>query len=256
MIDYAKSIKDLKAGKTYFSSVGQAGYIVKSSNGQILGIDLCLTDFTEKFEKTLAFKRMLPKILDADELEFDVLISTHFHADHLDMDAILDLLNHTKVFVASTGCEEYVSDISKDITAVCEYVEVGHEKQYGDFLVKTVYCDHGTAAPDAFGVIVSVDGKNILFLGDTCIHLEKKDEFIQNGPIDVLVGPINGRFGNINEEEFAEYCGVLCPALAIPSHYGMFPGHGGSPEKYMEIMKEAYPEIDFNIMYQGEIIEL
>ena len=49
------SIKVLTAplGKTYFFTTGQAGFILKSKTGQLLGLDLYLSDCVERIEPTI-----------------------------------------------------------------------------------------------------------------------------------------------------------------------------------------------------------
>ena len=66
---------------------------MKSNSGQLLAIDLYLSDSTERLEGNKGFKRLLPRILDASDLEFDVIICTHPHADHFDIDAVPEMVS-------------------------------------------------------------------------------------------------------------------------------------------------------------------
>ena len=56
-------------GPTLFS-VGQAGFIIKSSSGQLLAIDLYLSNCGERLEGNKGFKRLLPQILSTSDLPF------------------------------------------------------------------------------------------------------------------------------------------------------------------------------------------
>lgn len=252
MNDFATNVSIPRLEYPCIYSTGQAGFIIKSASGQILGIDLYLSDCVERVEGHMGYKRMLPKILGPYDLEFDAIIATHFHRDHFDCDSIPCLLanGHTRLF-ASTDCMDDVVRLGlqkERISFVCP----GTSRSIGDFELYFINCDHGKGAPDAVGVIIIVDGVRILEVGDTCLRLDRYEEYLSHGPIDVLIAPINGAYGNLNEAECAELSNVLKPKVTIPCHYGMFASHGGNPGKFLEIMHDKYPDNKVLIMTQGE----
>lgn len=256
MFNFAHKVHVAKIGQTYLFSVGQAGYIIKSASGQLLGIDLYLSDCVERLEGHMGFKRLLPKILGPLDLTFEVLIATHPHLDHFDEDTIPQMMDnqHTKLF-ASVNCERLVAQCGMANERI-SYVKPGDSFTVGDFELNFVNCDHGAGAPDAVGVIVTVDGKRIYEAGDTCLRLDRVDEYLAKGPLDVLIAPINGAYGNMNEEECAQFSTALKPKLTIPCHYGMFASHGGNPGRFFDIMQEQYPDNQFLLMSMGESIIL
>jgi L-ascorbate 6-phosphate lactonase len=252
MNDFATRVLTAPLGKTYLFSVGQAGYIIKSKSGQLLAIDLYLSDCVERIEGHVGYKRMLPKILSPDELEFDVVIATHPHKDHFDDDSMPEFLaNRRTQLFASVECEKEVKRFGMYEDNVT-YVKPGETYTQGDFTIDFVSCDHGAGAPDAVGVVVSVDGKKIYEAGDTCLRLDRIDEYKSKGQFDVFIAPINGMYGNLNAEECARLADALKPKLTIPCHYGMFASHMGSPGEFFNIMTERYPDNEFLIMTQGE----
>lgn len=239
-------------GNTVLFSAGQAGFIIKSRSGQLLGIDLYLSDCVERLEGTIGFKRMLPKLLFPFEIEFDCLVATHPHFDHFDFDSVPELMSNrrTRLF-ASVKCEELVKELRMSNERIV-YVRPGDDCDCGDFRLHFVNCDHGDGAPDAVGVIVEVDGKIIYEAGDTCLRLDRAEEVLSFGRPDVMLAPINGAFGNMNEEDCARLAAVLSPKLTVPCHYGMFAFHGGNPGVFMDKMKILCPGLEYNIMTQGE----
>lgn len=252
MNDFAIRVMTAPLGKTYIFSVGQAGYIIKSKSGQILGIDMYLSDCVERIEGHMGYKRMLPKILSPEELEFDVVIATHPHKDHFDDDIMPELLANRRTWLfASIGCEKEVNRLGMNKDNIT-YVKPGDVYLHGDFTIDFVNCDHGTGAPDAVGVVVTVDGKKIYEAGDTCLRLDRVDEYKAKGPFDVMIAPINGMYGNLNAEDCAKLADALKPKITIPCHYGMFASHMGSPGEFYKIMTGKYPENKFLIMTQGE----
>jgi L-ascorbate 6-phosphate lactonase len=248
MHDFA--VKMLNTRKTAIFSVGQAGYIIKSKRGQLLAIDLYLSNCVERAEGNKGFKRLLPQILNPGDLEFDVVICTHPHLDHFDIDAVPEMVSNGKTrLFCSADCEKLIKQLQMEYyNPQITYVKPGDSSIVGDFEIIFVNCDHGIGALDAVGVIVKVDGKTIFEAGDTCLRLDRVTEIPQ--PLDVLIAPINGAFGNLNEIECSQLAEALNPGITIPCHYGMFASHHGDVGKFYDIMmKKALP---FLLMQQGE----
>lgn len=248
----AQRILSAPLGKTWLFSVGQAGYILKSASGQLLAVDLYLSDCVEPAEGHIGFKRLLPKLLEPEELALDVVIATHPHLDHFDYDSMAALTKpqNTKLF-ASVGCRKMAENLHIPVEKVF-YTAPGDTAVSGDFAIRFIRCDHGPGAPDAFGVVIRVDGKVICEAGDTCLHGDYLPDYRIFGTPDVLIAPINGAYGNLNEEECAALSGLVRPRLTIPCHYGMFASHGGNPGRFYEIMTRQYTENPFLLMAQGE----
>jgi L-ascorbate 6-phosphate lactonase len=250
--NFAETISAADAGKTHLFAVGQAGYIIKSRSEQLLGIDLYLSHCVEPLEGHVGFKRLLPQILQPSELQFNVLIATHPHYDHLDVDSIAELMSNgnTRLF-ASVDCRKLLVEQGVNLNDVT-FVTPGDIHSVGDFTLRFVNSDHGAGAPDAVGVIVEVDGKVIFEAGDTCLRLDCVNEFKQAGHIDVMIAPINGAYGNLSEHDCAVLADALKPTITVPCHYGMFASHGGNPGLFINIMNKQYPQNKYLLMAQGE----
>ena len=63
----------------------QAGFAFKTSAGQIVYIDPYLSDVVERL---VGFKRMMTSPIQAEEVAADLIICTHEHLDHMDVDAL------------------------------------------------------------------------------------------------------------------------------------------------------------------------
>ncbi|MPL70753.1 hypothetical protein SDC9_16514 [bioreactor metagenome] len=252
MNSFAMAVKTASIGKTHLFSVGQAGYIIKSKNGYILGIDLYLSECVERIEGNVGFKRLLPKLIYPFELEFNYLITTHPHYDHFDMDSIPQLMSNKKTLLfASLNCRNEVNRL-KMINENIKYVVPGDSFSFTDYKFEFVNCDHGSGAPDAVGVIVTVDEKTIYIAGDTCLRIDRVEEYKRKGPFDVMIAPINGAYGNLNEKDCAILSNSIKPKLTIPCHYGMFASHGGNLAEFITIMDKDYPHLSYLILSQGE----
>lgn len=247
MLDF--SAKVLAAKSLSLFSVGQAGFIIKSVRGQLLAIDLYLSNCVERAEGQLGFKRLLPQILSASELTFDCIICTHPHLDHFDIDAVPEMMSKGSRLLCSAGCEKLVKKTQMEyFKENIVYVKPGDHMVEGDFDITFVNCDHGSGAPDAVGVIVKVDGKTIYEVGDSCLRLDRVNEIPKS--LDVLIAPINGKNGNMDSEDTVKLAEALKPRLVIPCHYGMFASHGGDLEKFYDSMSAK--SLPMLIMQQGE----
>lgn len=256
METFASKVKNAPLGKTHLFWVGQAGFIVKSATGKLLGIDLYLSECVEAVEGHDGYHRLMPKILDYDELVFDVLISTHFHRDHFDVDAMPTLMDngHTNLFCAF-DCMDDVNNLGLDRSRV-RFVGVGDTAYIHGFELNFIDSDHGEGAPKEIAPIISVDGKNILEVGDTSLHIEWKNEYLKRGALDVLIAPINGAYGNLNETENVELARLLSPKLLVPCHFGMFASHGGNPGLWKDLLVDNCPTQLYKIFTMGEGVEI
>lgn len=245
------AVNILAARGTNLFFLGQAGFVFKSKKGTILGVDMYMTHCVERFEGHMGYKRLLPIVLSPDDIIFDYVVTTHPHYDHFDIDAVPTLManHHTKLF-ASVNCSIEMKALKMTDKNVF-IMKPGDSAHAGDIKIDFVKCDHGTSAPDAFGLIITIDSKRIYIAGDTCLHLDQVPEL---GKIDIMIAPINGEYGNLNEEECTELSKAVQPGVTIPCHYGMFASHGGNPGLFKEYMdKEG---LTYYLMTGGERLDI
>jgi L-ascorbate 6-phosphate lactonase len=229
--------------------LGQAGFIFKTSENYLIAVDIYLSDCCDRY---FGFKRMIAKLLQPYDLTFDLLLSSHAHYDHFDIDAVPMLMDN--------GITQLIA--ARDVEVECRrlnlkdritYLSVGDAVNRYGVDIKAVACDHGKDTPDALGFFLNLSGKKVYLMGDTCYRPDLlTNPELKN--VDLLILPINGAFGNLNEEQAVEVVKVLQPKLTIPCHYGNFAEHGGSPQLFMKYAKSA--KIAYRIMRQGEGIRI
>ena len=234
-----------KAAGVFF--LGQAGFVFKTPAGQLIALDPYLSDCCYRH---FGFKRLMPYILEPRELDFDILLVSHGHYDHFDPDSVPALMANGKTRLIG----------AKDVRAECDtlgltenltFISVGDTVTRGDFSVTAMPCDHGELAPDALGLLIEIGGKRIYSMGDTCYRPDLlENPLLQD--LDLLILPINGAFGNLNEEQAAQVIATLKPKLAVPCHFWNFAEHGGNPGVFQEKMKELAPDCAYVLMRQGE----
>ena len=237
---------------TSLTFAGQAGFIIESKNGYRIGIDLYLSDCCYRY---FGFKRLMPYLYNPLELNLDMLVATHAHYDHFDPDSIpLIMSNYKTRLLCAKDCYSEVERLNLDQSRIT-YIVQGETFENCEVKIKAIPCDHGAETPYAIGLLIEVDGKYIYIAGDTCFREEIfKLQELQN--IDVMIMPINGAFGNLNESESVKATGIIKPEIAIPCHYWNFAEHGGNPNIFAENMKSENPEIDYYLMRAGETIKI
>ena len=85
---FADMVKGISDHHLHVFFLGQAGFVLRNSKGELLGNDLYLSNACEKNNGHVGFKRLLPRILNAEELSFHYLVCTHQHDDHFDPESI------------------------------------------------------------------------------------------------------------------------------------------------------------------------
>ena len=231
--------------------LGQAGFAIQNSRGKWLLIDPYFSDCVRTLEGHEGYKRLAAPPADPSAMPADVIIATHHHQDHYDKDAMPALMKKETLLFAPRDCEELVAENGLDAGRV-RYIAPGQRVESAGFSLHFVSCDHGKGAPLAVGVLVETEGRRLLFTGDTCLRRDFREEYLSEGPLDLVAAPINGAYGNLDYRDCAVLTDLLKPRLLIPCHFGMFASHGGRADLFYELMTKEYPEQAFLFMYPGE----
>ncbi len=230
---------------------GQAGFIFKDSKGKTLAVDPYFSDCCLRY---VGFRRMIPFLMSPCDMTLDAIVCSHAHYDHFDPDGLpLAMQNGQTKLYAAYDCKPECERLH--LLDRVNYVKVGDQFQAAGFAVRAVACDHGEQTKDAVGLLIEHSGKRVYLMGDTCLRKDLlSDGLFEN--LDLLILPINGAFGNLNEQEAAEVCSILKPKLAIPCHFGNFAEHGGNPGLFAELMQNQGKDVNYRIMRVGEGIAL
>ena len=256
MENLAKRIRatQVAPGSVAIFWLAQAGFVFKTPTGKIIYTDPYLTDYVQRVlpEYGLAFKRIMPKLIEADEVDADYIVSTHSHQDHLDVDALPILAKNERIhFFGSPDCRMYYeeSGIPSDRFSI---VHPGEVLTLEDFTLTGIYADHGDLAPDAMGFLFNFGGIKIWQVGDTAYRPDMWQEVFKEN-IDILLPPINGAFGNLTGVEAARLAHSAHAKMVIPCHFWMFAQHLGSPLEFLDACKQLAPEVQPLLMTQGEL---
>ncbi len=199
--------------------LGQAGYLLSDGETTIC-IDPYLSDVVNR---VAGRARMYPAPIAPADLRCDVMICTHDHLDHVDIDAIPEMKKDDMTFYApASGGDKLRSLGVSDPRPFDE----GDSFTRGRFHVRAVFAHHTT---DTSGVVITHDDTTLYFTSDTLF-----DEKLKDVKCDILFICINGKLGNMNVEEAIEVTRAINPALAVPNHYDMFASNSEDPHKFTD----------------------
>jgi len=230
--------------------LGGAGFVFKFHDGSTICIDPYLSDAAERL---FGFKRLSKAPIKADQLHFDVLLLTHEHVDHLDIDSFKDLTkaNPDCRMLASESCVQYLGH--ENISY--ESVSPGISYTFGCTKIKAVPADHGDLCPDAVGFLISFEERVLYFTGDTAYNENFMAEAIEQKP-EIVIPCMNGAYGNMNERQAALLVKKCNAKVAIPSHFGLFDEHGGDADRFAECVESESPNTIVHILNPGQGIEV
>lgn len=243
----------INAGQLALFYLAQAGFCLKTSDEKIIIIDAYLSDACERM---FGFKRMIPALIEAEEIDADLFLSTHSHADHLDPDSFPIIAKNRKtLFVGASDCEELYREKNLPVESY-ELLNEGEEKELLGVTLKGVYADHGDLAPDAIGMLIGIDGITIYHAGDTSFAPRQIKESL-NSEVDIMIVPINGQYGNMNAEEACRLAAIIKPKILIASHFWMFLEHvsedgKGDPATFLKESSKLPKGIRSMVMSPGE----
>lgn len=236
--------------KIFLYWLGGVGYIIKSADITI-GLDIYLSDSCRNEKND--FKRLVPPPLNAGELRLDYLIATHEHGDHFDIGSIHEIVNKkARTKLIGPGA---VMNMAKELGLGEDSLirlDRNDSLEIGDMKITGVLSDHGEYSPDAIGVIIEIGGKRIYFTGDTCYRPDLPELIPIKGKIDLLLVPINGKFGNPDAKDASYITAWVKPEIVIPCHYWMFKEHGGDPGEFVKWCPQVCPSAKIEVLALGE----
>ena len=223
--------------------IGQSGYILSDGKTEVC-IDPYLSDIVNRIANR---PRMVKAPFLPEELKSNVVICTHNHLDHVDIDAIPLMKKEDMLFLAPSDAKKQL--IECGVKNYREFDE-GTICNIGEFVFEAVYADHTVPA---VGVIVKHSGITMYFSGDT--EYNERLENLKDYNIDIMFICINGKLGNMDVDEAIKFTKIINPKVGVPTHYGMFESNTENPSNYTSKLECGF-EMEYNKEYNiSEVLE-
>lgn len=255
-MNFVRNVKDSAPPEGQFELfwLGQAGFICKTAGGKLIAIDPYFSDYVQRIipEEGLGFKRLSPPPCHADDLSFDVLLISHEHGDHFDMDAMPSLLRNERMRIY-TNPVVYAELRNMGVSETrLHCIKKGQTLPLWEGLCLTaVDCDHGELAPEALGFLIDFSFAKIYYAGDTAYSPDRLKAAIQAKP-EVVLLPINGAYGNLNGISASQYAALLQAQVCVPCHFWTFPLHHGDPQEIIDHLPKLAKNCTLRLLCQGE----
>ncbi len=233
--------------------IGQAGFVYKTSSGTVVFVDPYVSDYVARVLSHIGwgFKRITPCPITPEEVDADLVVSTHGHQDHLDQDAIPVFLRTPRTrFVGAPDCAEAYQSLGVPADRY-SIIHTGQTLTFGDVTLTGVYADHGAETPHAMGILLTFGDIKVWQVGDTA-YRPAQWQGIYGAGVDVVTPPINGMYGNLNGIEAARLAGDAGAKVAIPCHFWTFAEHGGNPADFLNACPQYAPATKPLLMSHGE----
>lgn len=221
--------------------LGQNGILIESKKSTFV-IDPYLSNSVEKIDSRNKRKQPIDKSFLS--IKPDVVVITHSHADHYDEETLDKLLEDNVGAVLLVPPSVFFRAKKRYSRCNCVYFRSGTSFSAEDAVFTAVKAEHSD--PAAIGAIISCEGKDLYFTGDT-LYSENVFGSLPETAFDAVFLPINGRGNNMNAVDAAKFAKRVNARFVVPTHFGMFDDMTGKeldcenviiPEIYKEILSE------------------
>jgi L-ascorbate 6-phosphate lactonase len=242
-------------GAVALTWLGQSGFLLRFPSASVL-VDPFLSDRGERLVPAPALESLG---------SIDILAATHEHWDHLDLPAIVRLVElHPRMLVlVPLPIVDQVLDAgvaSERIRGVQPDEVIVHR----DLRITPVPARHGVHVSDAYnfgtqlsdgkvrylGYVLSEEGVVVYHAGDTILYDEQATRLESLG-VQLALVPINGRdperealdlVGNLSPDDAASLIAEARISAVVPMHYDMFAGNPGDPGALVAAVAGGAPD--------------
>lgn len=227
-----------------FSWLGQAGFAVRGASTTV-AFDPYLSNLCLDVH---GFDRATVAPCTAGEVGADLVLISHWHEDHLDLDSAAEFVAAGATFIAPPSCIVRLAGRGIAADALVP-ITAGQTVELAGASITAVPALHqvpGFLTEDAVGYLLELDGVRAYHSGDT----EYDRRLLaagERGLVDVALICTNGTGGNMNAWEAALLAAQLQPGLAVPMHFGMWteagygPGATLDPAQFCELYQRLVP---------------
>jgi L-ascorbate 6-phosphate lactonase len=224
----------IEPGRVAIQWLGQGGFAFKAHAGDIIVVDPYLSDSANGDGNS---PRLVEVPVKPRDVTASFLFLTHDHIDHTDP------LSAPAIAHFNPDCKIVCPPSSTKILSRCGVspagiiaAMAGQVVEFPNFTARVVKAQH---SEDSVGYVFEFNGAPadaagpvVYITGDSEYWDGMADAVMEYGP-DVLIVPINGKWGNMSALEAALLAKLIDPAEVIPMHYGMFAANTVDPAQFV-----------------------
>lgn len=186
------------------------------------------------------------EVLESNPSTADLVISTHAHRDHFDIEAINKISKDETYVLVKSGCDKeklfskHILEIEINETKFVDKIEIKAVHAYN---IKRFRSPGVPFHPKGFGmgVLLKVEGLKLYYAGDTDF-IEPMDS-LKSEKIDIAFLPIGGTY-TMDVNDAVEAVIAIQPRRVIPIHYNHIKGTDADPIAFKEkVQKESEVEV-------------
>lgn len=209
--------------------LGQSGYVIRAGDVTVV-IDPYLSDSAAAGMPE--FTRLFPPPIAPENLLADLYLITHDHLDHLDPETIRRYpRRHMTQFVAPRFAARKLLELGVPPENV-HRIDSGEDWTWRGVAITGVFAlPTGADVLDTTGYLLKfANGRTVYHAADTAFTRL----LMQAAPkgVEVMLVPINGKWGNLNAEQAAELAAVVGPRYVLPGHYDVMALNAENPETF------------------------
>jgi L-ascorbate metabolism protein UlaG (beta-lactamase superfamily) len=228
---------EVRPGSVMTWWLGGTGFVFKIRTGMQIFVD---PYFSNCVARIFGVERAFPPPIRADEARPDLVVTTHWHEDHLDPEGIPVVAKHSRCrFMGPPSCVSRMLGwgIPRD-RVISLSVEQTHE--FEGVTITSVAARHVAGVPgwethDAIGLLLDFDGLRVYHSGDTEYDLRLRAlAYDARAPIHACMLVINGVGGNMNAHEAALLAWQLGARIVIPMHHILWKDFSGGEQATLD----------------------
>ena len=221
--------------------LGGSGFIFKTAAGRQIWIDPYLSDIVRPM---FGIARAFPAPITVEEAAPDVVISSHWHEDHLDPGCIPELARRrpTAKFIMPPTAMSRALAWGLPTTQVTPLVH-GQTLDLGDAKLTAIVARHeaqvlGWETPDAMGLSLDFGGLKVFHTGDTDYDA-RIHRSLAGTAFAFATLCMNGSVGNMNAHEAALMARQIEAKSLIPHHHHLW----SRPKEKIPVFETLDPQM-------------
>ena len=180
-----------------------------------------------------------PFKINDKKCDADIILITHDHYDHFDIDSINNIKNDNTIIIAPNSIKDKFDNIKCNNYI---FLNPNEEINIDNINIKTIlsYNNQKQFHPrekNYLGYIVTYNNITYYIAGDTDNTKEA-----QNVKCDIALIPIGGYY-TMDINDASNLLRVINPKVVIPTHYGSIIGNTNDGEKLKELLSDTKIEV-------------